>query len=466
MKKLYGSSTLMMFALLGTAQTVLHTENFDTPSSFTLDAGQFNNWAINNVYTGGTLFSGGIIPNVPSQPGSFSNPNQNYLHPVSPLALGSNFQVILNANYTLAPSLLPQKAIMNAGVNATDYQNITLSFWRTGGLNGMQVIYSIDGGTTWLSAGLTFQGSPTTWIEETIVITALAGQADIRIGFEMAESSLADPMPNHYHSIDQITITGTPNAGEMSSTLAPPGTSFCEGDDISVNFLILSGNISGNNQYTLEISDAVGDFDNATTIGTLTSIQTSGTISGTFPAGLFGNNFRIRVNASNQVIQGNNNGSDIAITPLPVISTITSNANGTLQVTVSAGSFEWLLNGMPIANSQNQSTITPVFNGTYTVIANNGACGATSQPFVVNFVSIQEENQSVNSIYPNPVGNILFLDFDVNKVSQIYVTDVTGKVVFETSPNESTIDFSGFIKGVYFVNFIGENIETIRIVKQ
>lgn len=104
------------------------------------------------------------------------NSNQIYLHPVSPLAIGTNFQVIQCATYTLAPELFPLRALMNTGVDASEYQNITLIFWITGGLNGIQVVYSIGVGATWLSAGLTFQGSPATWIEETIVIPALASQ--------------------------------------------------------------------------------------------------------------------------------------------------------------------------------------------------------------------------------------------------------------------------------------------------
>ncbi len=465
MKKFYTSIILTIFAAIGFTQTILYTNNFDTPGTFTLDEGQFNSWAINSVYTGGTLFQGGIIPNVPSQPGNFTNPNQNYLHPVSPLALSTSFQVIQNANYTLAPGFAPQKAVMNTGIDATDYQNITLSFWRTGGLNGMQVIYSIDGGATWLSAGLTFQGSPATWIEETIVINALDGQADVRIGFEMTELNLADPIPSHYHSIDEITITGTPNAGEISTTLANPGTSFCEGQEINVNYQIITGSISGNNQFTLEISDASGDFGNATDIGTLTSIETSGTITGTLPLGLFGNNFRVRVNASNQVIEGNDNGSDIAITPLPDVSDITLNANGSLEVTVNASSFEWLLNGMPIPNSQNQTSITPTFNGNYTVVASNGSCTSTSETFTVNFVSIQVENQVLISVYPNPVNSTLHLNFNANEIQAVFISDVSGKVIFESTENLQTIDFTGFVNGIYFVHFVGEKTETIRLVK-
>jgi hypothetical protein len=56
------------------AQTLIYSNNFDNPSSFTLEAGTHNAWLINNVYQGGALFSGNVIPYVPTQPASFSNP--------------------------------------------------------------------------------------------------------------------------------------------------------------------------------------------------------------------------------------------------------------------------------------------------------------------------------------------------------------------------------------------------------
>jgi hypothetical protein len=53
---------------------LIYSNNFDNTSSFTLEAGIYNAWLINNVYQGGALFTGNVIPNVPTQPASFSKP--------------------------------------------------------------------------------------------------------------------------------------------------------------------------------------------------------------------------------------------------------------------------------------------------------------------------------------------------------------------------------------------------------
>lgn len=468
MKKIF-TALFVGLSLFVSAQTTLYTNNFDNVSSFTLQAGSSNAWVINNVYAGGTLFTGTVIPNVPQQPASFSNPNQNYLHPTSPLALTATLTNVSNANFLLGGTT-SLRAVMSAPVDASNYQDVTVSFWRTGGLNGMKLIYSVDGGSTWLDAGLSFQGSPTTWVEETILVSALDGQADIRVGFEMNEATLSDPAPNHYHSIDELKITAVPSGGgavgEISSLIKNPGILFCEGEEISIDYEVSNATLNAGNLFTLEMSDAAGDFTSPTVIGTLASSQAIGSISGNLPFGSLGSGFRVRVNSSDVAIVGDDNGLDFTILEVPAIPIITLNANGDLEVATNAPDFEWLLNGSSIANSQNQTTITPIVNGSYTVVAINVRCQSVSDPFVIDFVNTMEQNISSVSVYPNPVNHQLNLVYDKSLVSEIYVTDVTGKVVFKTSEKINLIDFSAQNKGLYFVHLVGKDIEIFKIVKQ
>ncbi len=469
MKKLYTFLFSGFFAIGLQAQSVLYTNNFDSPGSFTLDpAGSFNAWLINSVYQGGMMFAGTTIPTVPSQPASFSNPNQNYLHPSSPFALDGNFQLITNANYVAGSGFGTLRAVMSTSIDATDYSNVTFSFWRVGGLNGMKVIYSINGGQTWQDAGLNFQGSPTTWIEESIVIPALDGQANIRFGFEMMEAQLADPAPNPYHSIDEVKITGTPAvSGEITTTLAIPIEGFCEGQSITADFSVANGTINASNEYTLELSDATGNFDNGVSIGSLSSSQTTGTITGVLPVGMTGSNFRVRVLSSDAAIVGADNGSDIVIFEVPDVPVITlNNVTGQLEVTTNEQSFQWFFFNDPIANSQNQTAITPLMNGGYTVVVSNGKCETSSAIYVVNFVSIHEENLTNNSVFPNPVTSTLFLDYDQNTTTEILVSDISGKLVFHTKENIASIDFTKLNSGLYFVSFVRETTQTIKVVKE
>lgn len=465
MKSIFTSLCVLFSANFIFGQTVLYTNSFDSPGGFTLDAGSgSNNWVVNNVYQGDLNFlSGTTIPNVPSQPASFTNPNQNYLHPSSPLALNMMFQPILNANY-LAGGFSNVKAYMSTSIDASDYTDVTFSFWRAGGLNGMKVIYSIDGGQTWSDAGLTFQGSPTTWTEETIVINALDGQSNVRIGFEMMEAQLADPAPNPYHSIDELKITGTPvPTGEISINLSIPITGYCSGQTVTATYNVVSGTINAGNTFTLQLSDATGDFTNATVIGSVSSSQNTGTINGVLPAGLTGSNFRMRVLSSDAAITGNDNGSDFSIAASPEAPVITFNSTtGQLEVTTSAPSFEWFFFGSAVPNSLNQTSITPLMNGGYTVVATNGNCETTSDIFTVNFVGIENETLPQIHVFPNPFSGVLNIQMENNAVNQVVITDLSGKIVFTGIDINTTLELGHLNAGIYFVQVANQTFKVLK----
>lgn len=467
MKKNYIAFVLSVVATVLQAQTVLYTNNFDNPGGFTLDAGSFNAWAINNVYQGGALFSGSTIPNVPSQPSSFSNPNQNYLHPASPFALGADLSTINNANYVAGSGFGNLRAVMNTSIDAAVYTNITVSFWRIGGLNGMKLIYSINGGQTWQDAGLNFQGSPTVWTQESISIPALANQSNVRIGFNMAEVELADPAPNPYHSIDELTITGaSAPTGQLTVSFNIPAIGICSGQNISVGYNVVGGTLNAGNIFSLELSDATGDFSTPTVIGTLNSTQSSGTITGTLTAGISGSNFRLRVSSSNAAIIGNDNGTDFAIAlspeaPLIILNTTT----GQLQVSTTAPSFEWQFFGTTIPNSQNQFTITPSANGGYTVIATNGSCSTSSTIYTVSFVGLEEDASTEVLVFPNPFESSISLQYEPGIFSQILVFDLSGQLVFSTNETLNTLNLDSLQSGSYFIQLSGEKNRTIRVVK-
>ncbi len=70
-------------------------------------------------------------------------------------------------------------------------------------------------------------------------------------------------------------------------------------------------------------------------------------------------------------------------------------------------------------------------------------------------------------LYPNP-SNGIFTATQLESNSTIFITDYTGKTVFETKSIDSkiTIDISGLNKGIYFVNAISEkqNYQTQKII--
>jgi hypothetical protein len=170
------------------------------------------------------------------------------------------------------------------------------------------------------------------------------------------------------------------------------GSPFCSGASVSVPFTAL-GTFTAGNVFTAQLSDATGSFASPTAIGTLAATA-SGTINATIPAMPGGTGYRIRVVSSTPVINGYNNGTDIALYPVvtPSVSiAITTGTNPTCNGTnptftatpVNGGAaptYNWLVNGSSVQNGPS-ATFTATF-ATGDVISceltNNEPCVVTN----------------------------------------------------------------------------------------
>lgn len=89
-----------------------------------------------------------------------------------------------------------------------------------------------------------------------------------------------------------------------------------------------------------------------------------------------------------------------------------------------------------------------------------------------NFQNLKTNNFTANDLvlYPNPTNDVVnFNIVEEGYFSLIKITDVLGKEVLKASilPNMNSIDVSSLPKGMYFVNFIGDNTSvTKKIVKK
>ncbi|HOV10144.1 MAG TPA: PCMD domain-containing protein [Bacteroidales bacterium] len=93
------------------------------------------------------------------------------------------------------------------------------------------------------------------------------------------------------------------------------------GAAISIPFT-LTGTMNAGNIVTAQLSDDAGSFASPVTLGTLAT-TTSGTISGTIPAGTpTGGGYRVRVVSSDYALTAADNGSDLVITNTTGISDI------------------------------------------------------------------------------------------------------------------------------------------------
>jgi hypothetical protein len=451
------------------SQTVLYQDGFETSGTFLLSQTPDNKWVINNNYAGGAIFLGLInIPSVPSQPAGISSANGNYLHPLAFLAESDG---VLCSSYYLSGASGSMTAAMTQTVSTLGYENITLKLWRTGGSGGVRILYRVNGGS-WTDSGHTFAGNPTGWQEESFTIPAGNDVAQFSVAFEFLENSGLNPAPNHYHSIDEISITGTAIGGggtnpSLTSSLVGPDNVFCPGDQFSVSYEVTDVTLNTGNQFVIQLSDANGSFAAPTAVGSLTSTNATGTINGAFPLGTApGTNYAVRVTSSNSAFTGAAAATSIAVGSIPATPTITELGNGDLQSSYS-GTNIWYQDGFVISGQSGQ-TITPLASGTYTVVASNDTCtSATSAPYVYNLSNVSVLQKQQINIYPNPVRNKLNISGDLNEIRTLVIQDALGRSVWSGNPVAS-IDLSALKSGVYFLHMTMKsgNKETIRIVKQ
>lgn len=88
---------------------------------------------------------------------------------------------------------------------------------------------------------------------------------------------------------------------------------YCAGSTSTVNFSGTFFIFQADNTFTVQLSDATGNFSSPMVIGTLASTSQTGSISVTFPADASGAAYRVRVVASDPATVGDDNGSDIVI---------------------------------------------------------------------------------------------------------------------------------------------------------
>lgn len=145
-------------------------------------------------------------------------------------------------------------------------------------------------------------------------------------------------------------------SGTNVLTLEDIAGPYCAGAAFNVYFYNV-GNYDVPNVYTLELSDATGDFTNSIIIGTLTGNNNVDTILATLPANLpSGTNYMIRLNSSSPATLGTNS-NPFTINELltPAIS-ITTNQNSACQGStmsftsniINGGtnlSYQWFVNG-------------------------------------------------------------------------------------------------------------------------
>ena len=151
---------------------------------------------------------------------------------------------------------------------------------------------------------------------------------------------------------------------------------------------------------------------------------------------------------------------------------VVTESNGTLIATGgSAGMGLWVdcSTQQPIAGAMD-TTFTPTANGFYTYVILNATmtCFGIGNCVEVGFISLDEKDEVLFSIAPNPSNGIFTLKNPSLIDGVIVITDGSGRIIYESSldASEKSIDISNASLGIYYLNIKSENNnKVIRIIK-
>lgn len=113
-----------------------------------------------------------------------------------------------------------------------------------------------------------------------------------------------------------------------------------------------------------------------------------------------------------------------------------------------------------ISQGSTLSSFTPTASGSYAVfiLSNWEECGVISDCIYVGLASLEENQQTSFSIYPNPANeNVTISNIEVG--STVSLVDVSGKLVSQQFSNSTSVNLqtSALTSGVYFVRVMNNN---------
>ena len=218
-------------------------------------------------------------------------------------------------------------------------------------------------GTAWISGTLSLLDQ--TLVRKATVITGVSSNP--LAGFPTLATEWDGFAKDDVSNLGGHTMTCGTASNSIQTTLAN-NTGFCLGSIINVNYLV-NGSINANNSYTVQLSNANGDFTNAITIGSTITNTIVGNITGIIPKNLpAGNGYKVRVNASDPLTTGESNATAFIIHALPTLNAgadvrICNGQNTTLRA-IGASIYGWD-NG---AGDSSVAIVAPNKTTTYEVI--------------------------------------------------------------------------------------------------
>ena len=277
----------------------------------------------------------------------------------------------------------------------------------------------------------------------------------------IARSSTTDNILVTYQANGQIYLTVYDDLLKNIELPIPnPPIVLCSDDSFDLPFE-LSGQFNANTLLSVSLSDASGNFDNATEIGTITT-NISGNITCTIPSNLPSSSlYRIQVESLQNCIQSNS----IHITVESA--TISGNSNmcvgNTIQLTGTDNpntTLPWQSSNPTVATINNLGLLTAISSGTTEITyLTSASCSSTVLIEVFDNPDVIE-NETITACDDDFDG---FTIFDLTTVNTMIVTDIeTVTIGYFRSIDNANNNVSAILNTTNYENN-NANIETIWV---
>jgi PKD repeat protein/photosystem II stability/assembly factor-like uncharacterized protein len=157
----------------------------------------------------------------------------------------------------------------------------------------------------------------------------------------------------------------------------------------------------------------------------------------------------------------------------PSTISIASIAGGFKVVTtnpIATSTFQWFVNGNPIANSNNDTLLTTAAGAYACKITIANGCTRTASPINFSALNAVAKTQLIFEIMPNPNSGKFMINAEAkDRISQLQITDVLGRKIieFKVAANQLNKTFSIENSGIYFISLLngnGKNIGTKKLI--
>ncbi|MFN4123456.1 MAG: GEVED domain-containing protein [Flavobacteriales bacterium] len=239
----------------------------------------------------------------------------------------------------------------------------------------------------------------------------------VRIFFNISNGQ---PCGNHSYGETEDYRIIIPGGASSITTNAITPLNYCPEQSVQIPFS-LQGTFNAGNVFTAQLSDANGNFTTPVNIGTLSGTS-AGTINATIPQGTAaGAGYRIRIVSSDPQITGTDNGANITINTLPVLTITSVSANsvcagGSVSIAANAGGANIIwqqsndgtnFNDISGAQGQNFSS-TPINSDIWFRASASNSCGTVfSEPIAITVAQTSSVtislNPSLNNLCNGPI---------------------------------------------------------------